>query len=205
MTKEYFVQHFLTRFEKDFAEKMATEIQKQGLQNQLVNVLREVIRFNLKSSEFQSEEYDFLKTRKRTEREKIAFRSAYLFETLYFKDKTILLFLKNDFAELLSEVTNESVKRHFGKILTDVLKNNILIFSENEYELLAETVASWAVAPHARVAVQIWAVEILLLLREKANISEEIIGYLLEILAQDSSPAMKCRLRRWKKRGIILY
>ena len=205
MTKEHFTQHFLIYFEKNFAEKMATEIEKQALQNQLVSILREVIRFNPKNPAFQSEEYNFLRTRKKTEREQIAFRSAYLFETLYFKDKNILLLLKNDFVELLSEVTNESVKRHFGKILTDVLKNNILIFSEKEYELLAETVASWAVAPHARVAVQIWTFEILLLLREKVNISEETIGYLLEILAQDSSPAMKCRLRRWKKRGILIY
>jgi len=200
MTKEHFVQHFLSCFEKDFAEKKATEIQKQALQEMLVNVLREVIYSTS----------DFIKSRKKTERDQITFRCAYLFETLYFKDKNIILlflnpsvetdgndFAGNNFAELLSAVTNESVKRHFGKILTDVLKNNVLTFSENDYELLAETVASWAVAPRTRVAVQIWAFEILLLLREKVNISEETIGYLLEILSQDSSPAMKCRLRRW--------
>jgi len=205
MTKEHFAEHFLTRFEKDFAEKTATEIQKQALQEMLVDVLRDVIYFNPKNPIFQSEKYDFLRIKKRTEREQVAFRSAYLFETLYFKNKNILLFFKDDFAELLSMITNESVKRHFGKILTDLLKNNILNFSENEYDLLAETVASWAVAPHTRVAVQIWAFEILLLLREKANISEETISYLLEILAQDSSPAMKCRLQRWKKREVITY
>jgi len=205
MTKEHFTAYFLTRFEKGFAEKMATEIQKQALQEMLINVLRDVIYFNPQNPAFQSESYDFLRVKKKTERDQIAFRCAYLFETLYFKDERILFYFKEDFAELLAAVTNESAKRHFGKILTDLLKNNILTFSENEYELLAETMASWAVAPHTRVAVQIWAFEILLLLREKADVSGETINYLLEILTQDSSPAMKCRLRRWKKRDVMPY
>jgi len=81
----------------------------------------------------------------------------------------------------------------------------MLIFSENDHKLLAETVALWATAPRTRVAVQIWAFEILLLLREKAHITNETIGYLLEILIQDSSPAIKCRLKKWKKRGIHVY
>ena len=204
MTKQHFAEHFLIRFEKNFAEKMANEIQKQALHELLVKLLRDVIYYNPQNPAFQSEEYDFLRLKKKTERDKMAFRCAYLFETLYFKDKNIILFFKNDFAELFSSVTNESAKRHFGKILTDLLKNNILIFSEEEYELLAETVASWAVAPHTRVAVQIWAFEILLLLREKANISEETIHYLLEIFAQDSSPAMQCRLRRWRGKIVII-
>jgi hypothetical protein len=84
-------------------------------------------------------------------------------------------------------------------MLTDMLKNNLIIFSEDDYNLLAQTVASWVVAPRVRVAVQIWAFEIIVLLREKAKIEEETIGYLLEIFSRDSSPAMKSRLRRWKK------
>ncbi|MCL2290924.1 MAG: hypothetical protein FWC34_09535 [Bacteroidetes bacterium] len=205
MTKEHFTAHFLTRFEKDFAERMVNEIQKQALQELLISVLRDVIYFNPQKAKSQSAAYDYLRIKKKTEREQIAFRSAYLLETLYFKDKNILLFLKDDFIELLSIITNESAKRHFGKILTDLLKNNVLIFSEDEYELLAETVASWVVAPRTRVAVQIWAFEALLLLRKKAQIGNETIGYLLEILTQDSSPAIKCRLKKWKKRGVHVY
>jgi hypothetical protein len=203
MNKQQFVEQFLMCFEGGFAEKTATKIQQQSLQEFLVNVMRDTILFHPKNPAFQSEEYDFLRVKKKTEREQIAFRCAYLFETLYFKDKNILFLLKDDFAKLFSTISNESMKRHFGKILTDLLKNSVMVFSEDEYELLAQTVASWAVAPRTRVAVQIWAFEILVLLREKAKIDEETIGYLLEIFSQDNSPAMKCRLRRWKKRLYI--
>lgn len=200
MNKEQFVDFFLICFDIGFAKRMSAEIKKQNLQELLVDVMKNAILFHSKNPEIQSEEYDFLRQKKKTEREQISFRSAYLFETLYFQNRNILSLLKNDFAKLLSAITNESMKRHFGKILTDILKNNLIIFSAEEYELMAQTVASWAVAPHTRVAVQIWAFEILVLLREKAKIDEETIGYLLEIFSQDSSPAMKCRLRRWKKR-----
>jgi len=198
MNKEKFIEHFLNRLEIGFAEKNAKEIQRQNLQELLLNVLRDLILFNPKNPEFQSNDYDYLRVKKKTEREQNAFRCAYLFETLYFKDKQILFYLKDDFAKLFASVTNESMKRHFGKIVTDLLKNNILTFSEADYELLAETAAAWTVAPRVRVAVQIWAFEILVLLRNKAKIDEETIRYLLEIFSQDSSPAMKCRLRRWK-------
>jgi len=205
MTKAQFTDHFLKRFEGGFSERNASEIQNQNLESLLVNVLRDVIVYDSKKSAFQSETYDYLKIRKKCEREQMAFRAAYLFETLYFRDKSNIQFFKDDFAQLLSKVTNESSKRHFGKILTDVLKNNLLIFSKEECEILAETVATWAVAPQTRVAVQIWAFEILVLLRKNANIPEETIGCLFEIFAQDSSPAMKCRLKRWKKIDVLSY
>ena len=203
MNREQFIEHFLTRFESGFAEKNAMKIQAQNLQKLLLNVMCEFILFNPKNPEFQSDEYDYLRVKKKTEREQNAFRCAYLFETLYFKDKQILFFLKDDFAKLFASVTNASMKRHFGKIATDLLKNDILTFSESDYEWLAQTAAAWAVAPRVRVAVQIWAFEILVLLRNKAKIDEETIGYLLEIFSQDSSPAMKSRLKRWKKRELF--
>lgn len=199
MTKNQFVNQFLKRFENGFSERNTSEIQNQNLESLLISVLRDIICYDSNNPVFKLNEFDYLRIRKKIEREQIAFRAAYLFETLYFRDKNNIQFFKDDFASMLSEVTNESSKRHFGKILTDVLKNNLLTFSKEEYEILTETVASWAVAPQTRVAVQIWAFEILMLLREKANIPEESIGYLLEIFAQDSSPAMKCRLKRWKK------
>jgi hypothetical protein len=205
MTKAQFVDQFLKYFEEGFSERNASEIQNQNLQSLLVNIMRDVIMYNPKNLVFQSDEYDYLRIKKKQEREQIAFRSAYLFETLYFRDKNIIHFFKDDFSQFISEVINESAKRHFGKILTDILKNNLLSFSKDDYELLAQTVVTWAVAPHTRVAVQIWAYEILILLREKANISEETIGYLFEIFAKDCSPAMKCRLRKWKKFDVLSY
>jgi hypothetical protein len=205
MTKAQFTEHFLKFFEGGFSEKNTTEIQSQKFESLLVSVLRDAIVYDAKNPVFQSEEYDYLRVKKKYERKQIAFRAAYLFETLYFRDKSNIQFFKDDFAQLLSEVTNESSKRHFGKILTDVLKNNLLFFSNEEYEILAETIAIWAVAPQTRVAVQIWAVEILLLLRENANISEETICYLFEIFEKNCSPAMICRLKRWKKTDKLSY
>ena len=115
---KYLVESFLTRLEKDFASKMATKIQNQQLQTLLVHVMCDAICFNPKNPAFQSKHYDYLRVKNKTKREQIAFRSAYLFETLYFKDKNILFLLKDDFVKLVSSVTNESAKRHFGKILT---------------------------------------------------------------------------------------
>jgi hypothetical protein len=205
MTKAQFADQFLKYFEEGFSEKNASEIQNQNLQSLLINIMRDAIIYNPKNPAFQSDEYDYLRIKKKQEREQIAFRSAYLFETLYFRDKKIIHFFKDDLAQFILEVTNESAKRHFGKILTDILKNNLLTFSKEDYELLAEAVAAWAVAPQTRVAVQIWAYEILILLREKANIPEETIAYLFEIFAKNCSPAMKCRLKRWKKIDVLSY
>jgi hypothetical protein len=170
-----------------------------------VNVLRDTILFNSTDTASKSMEYEYLRMRKKNEREQIAFRAAYLFESLYFRDKSINLYFKADFAQLLSKITSESAKRHFGKILTDVLKNNAMYFSEEESEFLAQTVASWAVAPQTRVAVQIWTFEILVLLQKKTNIEDETIRDLLEIFTQNSSPAMKCRLKRWKRNYNFSY
>jgi hypothetical protein len=122
---------------------------------------------------------------------------------LYFKNRNNILLLKEDFVELIAQIKNESAKRHFGKIVTAVLKNNLLDFSVEEFELLAQTTMLWAVAPQARVAVQIWAFEIMLLLRKRTSIEVETINALLEIFTQASSPAMRCRIRRWKKGGLF--
>jgi hypothetical protein len=205
MTKAQFAAQFLTRFECGFAEKKSIEIQDQVLQKLLIDVMHDAILFHPKNIKFQTDAYNFLRVKKKTEREQIAFRSAYLFETLYFKDKNIIHLIRDDFVTLLAAVNNESMKRHFGKIVTDILKHNILTFTEEEYELMSQTVTSWAVAPKTRVAVQIWAFEILVLLQKKIQIEEETIGYLLEIFTRDSSPAMKCRVKRWKKRGVFSY
>jgi len=198
MTKKQFVELFLLRFDKGFAQKKATEIQEQAMEALLVEIMQDVVVFNQKKLAFQSDEFDYL--RNKTTREQIAFRSAYIFETLYFKDNSVLRLFKDNFVSFFAEITNESAKRHFGKILTDILKKELIHFTENEQELLAQTVASWAVAPHTRVVVQIWAFEILALLQEKGKIDAETIGYLLEILTQNSTPAIKCRLKRWNKR-----
>ena len=48
----------------------------------------------------------------------MAFRSAYIFEILYFKDRSILRLFEDNFVPFFAEITNESAKRNFGKIIT---------------------------------------------------------------------------------------
>lgn len=130
------------------------------------------------------------------EREKVNFRAAYALEAIYFSHNVIFKKIEKSFYSDFSSITNNSAKRHFAKILAHQLK--IHLPEDSVCESLAESVALWATEPKMRVAVVIWCVESLFLLRERVLWVPELLMQIIEILERDSSPAMVVRMKRWR-------
>lgn len=131
-------------------------------------------------------------------RHKVLFRSAYVLEVIYLDAPASFRPFAESFCACdFAACTDESTKRHFGKIMTHLLR---------EYDpgiaalgTIAETAAQWAVEPRTKVAVRIWAVEILKYCRQRVDWVAESWEDLLEAIAQDATPGICCRLRKsWR-------
>lgn len=132
-------------------------------------------------------------------RQKVLFRGAYVLERIYFTVPERFMphageFCRRDFPAC----ANASARRHFGKIMADLL---------GRYEpapevvgRIAEAAAEWAVDPAAKVAVKVWAVEVLIRCRDRVGWVAESWDDIVEALALDAKPGIECRMRKsWKK------
>lgn len=133
-------------------------------------------------------------------RAKVAFRSAYVLERLYFRAPECFmphadLFCERDFAA----ASGMSARRHFGKIMADLL----LRFRPSDGALgrIAEAAAEWAVDSSSPVAVKVWALDVLDRCRGRVAWVAETWDDLLETLAREAAPGIACRLRRYGAAG----
>ncbi len=132
-------------------------------------------------------------------RHKVLFRGAYVLERIYFTVPECFLpraeeFCRRDFAAC----ADASARRHFGKIMADLLGRY-----EPEPEALeriAEAAAEWAVDPGAKVAVRVWAVEVLSRCRGRVGWVAESWDDIVEAVTSDPTPGLACRLRKsWRR------
>lgn len=71
-----------------------------------------------------------------------------------------------------------------------------------DLERIAETAAGWAVSPEAKVAVKVWAVEVLKRCRERVGWVAELWDDIVETVALDATPGIESRMRKsWKTRS----
>nr|WP_295897853.1 hypothetical protein [uncultured Alistipes sp.] len=134
----------------------------------------------------------------RAVRHRILFRGAYVLERIFFEtpelfEPCIDRFCSRDFPAC----SDESMKRHFGKIMARLL----LDYRPEEavLERIAEAAARWAVEHRAKVAVRVWAVEVLLCCRGRVAWLTEIGDELLAAVGRDASPGIAVRMRkRWR-------
>ena len=92
---------------------------------------------------------------------------------------------------------NASAQRHFGKIMADLLGRYAP--ESGDLERIAETAAGWAVSPEAKVAVKVWAVEVLKRCRERVGWVAESWDDIVEAVALDATPGIESRMRKsWK-------
>lgn len=69
-----------------------------------------------------------------------------------------------------------------------------------DLERIAEAAARWAVDPGAKVAVKIWAVEVLKHCRQRVGWVQEVWDDLVETMAHDATPGIEVRMRKsWKE------
>lgn len=131
-------------------------------------------------------------------RHRLLFRGACVLERI-FSDRPGLFepcidrFCRRDFPSC----GDESMKRLFGKMMARLLVNYRP--EDSVLERIAEAAARWAVEPRAKVAVRIWAVEVLLQCRGRVAWLAEIEEELLAVIGRDASPGIAVRMRkRWR-------
>lgn len=138
-------------------------------------------------------------------RHKVLFRSAYVLERIYFTVPERFRpfeagFLERDFIAC----TDASARRHFAKIMADLLERRLAEPhgrpALQTLERIAEAAAEWTSAPTTKVAVRVWTVEILRICRPQVGWVAEMWDDLLEMLVHDATPGIAARLRRdWRK------
>ena len=107
-------------------------------------------------------------------RQKVLFRGAYVLERIYFDAPEAIM------ADLLGRYAPEP----------------------GDLERIAETAAGWAVSPEAKVAVKVWAVEVLKRCRERVGWVAESWDDIVETVALDATPGIESRMRKsWKTRS----
>lgn len=128
-------------------------------------------------------------------RHQLLFRSAYVLERIYFTAQGSFLPHADDFCRrAFPECVDESVRRHFGKIMANLLDRTHP--DPQTLERIAEAAAEWAVDPQSKVAVRVWAMEVLKRCRGRVAWVDEVWNDVVETQARGATPGIANRLRR---------
>ncbi len=131
----------------------------------------------------------------------VPFRASYALEGAFFENPDGFAPYHRRFVRDFCAATDESVFRHYGKMMAWSLKRKWLTLTNDEATQVAEAACVRLIDARLRVAVRAWSLEVLLLLRGRvAWIDEEWPG-IIETLRIDPSPGIQSCLRRLKKIG----
>ncbi|OFX80341.1 MAG: hypothetical protein A2X17_00460 [Bacteroidetes bacterium GWF2_41_61] len=189
LSKTEIVDLLISDFYKDFAKNIRDILISRESVPVLISLMIDIVNKNSGLTLISS----FKK-----HREKIEFRSAYILEYVYFYDCNFFNDFYPHFFNLFPKVQNESSKRHFAKIMTDILKNRRYTGSNEQYEAIASACIEWIINDRVRVAVQVWSIETLIMLRSKVPFVTEILEELMNQLSFKPTPGMVVRLRKWR-------
>ena len=130
----------------------------------------------------------------KSKKQSVIFRSAYTLDYIYFNYRELFAPFIERLCSDFSSCENESAKRHFAKMMCDVLKYHTP--TTEQIELIAEAVAGWISDPKTKVAVKIWAMSILKVLRNKVAWIDDIWDDLESVVTQNATPGILVRLNR---------
>lgn len=178
MTREELIALLAERFEADFAAAAARQVCAADAVARLYDLVVH-----------PSPEWS------RELRHRLLFRGSYVLERIYFGDRNrwapfVEVFCRRDF----TAAEDASQRRHFAKIMADLLKRKTL--PPSELDPIAGAAAQWTVDPATPVAVKVWSLDILKCCRGRVAWVGESWDDLIGMLARDASPGMACRLRR---------
>ena len=179
MTREQLIEGCLTVFVPNFAKTWAEQV----ISTQSLPILWEII-----------EEREVLRLSK-PDLEKLEFRSAYILEAVYLKNPTLFEPFINSFFELFPKVTNGSMRRHFAKICFLAIKKGN---NPPNSEAIATACADWIIDPATRIAVNVWALDILIELNKTEKWIDDLLPEVIASLSKNPSAGMIVRLRRIK-------
>ena len=177
MTREQLIEVCLTSFGPNFAKTWAEQV----VESQSLSTLWKLI-----------EESDKLGLSKQ-DREKLEFRAAYILEAVYFKDPNSFCPFLNSFFAMFPTITNGSMRRHFAKICFHVIKNG---YNPPNIEDIATACADWIIDSKTRVAVKVWALDILLEFTKTEKWIQDLFPEIVASLSTNPSAGMLVRLRR---------
>lgn len=127
-------------------------------------------------------------------RHQLLFRSAYVLERIYFTARTSFDPFADEFCRRgFPACMDGSARRHFGKIMADLLDRRHP--DPQTLDRIAETAAEWAVDPQSKVAVRVWAVEVLKRCRGRIAWVNEVWDDVVETQARGATPGIESRLR----------
>lgn len=177
MTKKELVDVLSNRFYENFSESMANVVVSNNALDQLFELATEPCDLPPNIAD------------------KVGFRAAYVFEYIYFNHNELTKPYLEVFIDRFPETKNRSAHRHFTKIMADVINNRTL--TEQQHEKVADACVRWVTDPKTMVAVKIWALEILFILKNRVEWLPEVLADLTDYFSRDPSPAMMVRLKRW--------
>ena len=182
MTEAELVKSLSERFYSDFADTVARRVRDAGAVELLYRVA--------------TSPYANLP---KPARHKVAFRSAYVLEKIYFAAPDAFMPFAGAFCDRdFPACTDRSAQRHFAKIMADLLGRYSP--GRRDMERIAEAAARWAVEPGAKVAVKIWAVEVLKHCRRRVGWVQEVWDDIVETMAHDATPGIEVRMRKnWRE------
>ena len=128
------------------------------------------------------------------QKQNVIFRSAYTLEYIYFNYPDLFIPFREQFMTDFVLCQNSSAKRHLSKMMADLLKYHTP--TTEQIEAIAEASANWVAEPTVRVAVKVWSMSILKILKPKVSWIDDIWEDLEGMLVKDATPAIKVRLKR---------
>lgn len=189
LSKTEIIDLLITGFYEDFAKSIRDILVSRESVSVLLSLVNDIT--NDESSSAYLNKY-------KKQKGQIEFRSAYVLEYVYFYNSMYFIDFYPLFFNLFPKVQNESSKRHFGKIMADIIKNRRYTGSNEQYEAIATACIEWIINDKVRVAVQVWSIETLILLKNKVPFVNEILEELLEQLTLNPTPGMVVRLKKWR-------
>ncbi|OFY45093.1 MAG: hypothetical protein A2X18_14260 [Bacteroidetes bacterium GWF2_40_14] len=186
MTKQDIITLLTADFYEGFAEQCGKIIIEQQGVDALFGLLTDtIVIFNVAGM-------------KKDALSRIGFRAAYALDYIYFSNNKVFDKYYQNFFFIFPLVTNESTKRHFAKVMADILAKDNYLAELADYESVASACVDWIINEKVRVAVQVWAVECLIRLKGRVGWVPDILDDILDKLSINPSPGMIVRLRGWR-------
>ncbi len=124
-------------------------------------------------------------------RAKVVFRAAYVLEYIYFNHHEHFEPYTKRFVELYPSCSNSSAHRHFTKMMAHLLQHHKL--SLRHKESIANATAHWLCQKGTKVAVIVWAMAILKILRLEISWIDQQWSEIESIATSKDTPAIRVR------------
>ncbi len=130
----------------------------------------------------------------KAKKQALIFRAAYTLEYIYFNHHELFKPHIENFINDFPLCNNESAKRHFTKIMADLLSDHIP--TVEQMNKIGESASAWIIKPKVKVAVKIGSMAVLKLLYPHLPWLRDMWKDLNIIATSNATPAIQVRIKR---------